>query len=86
MAFLEPPLVDRAKQCLKLRALASAEISVVVVYAGSFGARTEVDLDFFYFASLDGEELRVPRAAAILGFAIVEMKASLPVSNNFSMP
>ena len=29
-------------------------------------------LDFFYFASLDGEELRVPRAAAILGFAIVE--------------
>ena len=34
--------------------------------------RTEVDLDFFYFASFDGEELRVPRAAAILGFAIVE--------------
>jgi hypothetical protein len=38
VAFLEPPLVDRAKQCLKLCALASAEISAVVVYAGSFGA------------------------------------------------
>jgi hypothetical protein len=37
-------------------ALASAEIPVIVVYAGSFGA----------------EELRVPGTAAILGFEIIE--------------
>jgi len=29
-------------------------------------------LDFFYLASFDGKELRVPGAAAILGFAIIE--------------
>jgi hypothetical protein len=34
--------------------------------------RTKVDLDFFYLASFDGEELRVPGTTAILGFAIVE--------------
>jgi hypothetical protein len=34
--------------------------------------RTKVDLDFFDLASFDGEELRVPGTAAILGFAIVE--------------
>jgi hypothetical protein len=35
----------------------------------------QVDLDFFYLVylvSFDGEELRVPAVAPILGFAIVE--------------
>jgi hypothetical protein len=35
-------------------------------------SRTKVDLNFFYLASFHGEELRVPGAPAILGFAIVE--------------
>jgi hypothetical protein len=34
--------------------------------------KTKVDLDFFYLASFDGEELRIPGAAAVLGCAIVE--------------
>jgi hypothetical protein len=38
VAFLDPLLMDRAMQCLNLCALASAEISVIVVYSGSFGA------------------------------------------------
>jgi hypothetical protein len=39
---------------------------------GSFWDRTKVDLDFFDLVSFDSEEFRVPGAAAILGFAIVE--------------
>jgi hypothetical protein len=52
VAFLERFLVDRAKQCLKICALASAEISVIVVYSGSFVAEPKVDLDLLYVASL----------------------------------
>lgn len=35
-------------------------------------SRTKVDLNFFYLDSFHGEELRVPGAPAIPGFAIVE--------------
>src|ERR1017187_9150540 len=36
--------------------------------------RTKVDLDFFSLVSFDGEEFRVPGAAAIFGLAVVEDK------------
>jgi hypothetical protein len=47
--------------------------------------RTKVDLDFFYLASFDGEELRVPGAAPILGFAIVEDEGFVAFLKHFSM-
>ena len=34
--------------------------------------RAKVDLDLFYLVAFDSEEFRVPGAAAILGFAVVE--------------
>jgi hypothetical protein len=40
--------------------------------AGSFWGRTKVDLYFLYLISFDSEEFRIPGAAAILGFAVVE--------------
>jgi hypothetical protein len=37
-----------------------------------FRDRTEVDLDCFYFVSLEGEEFRVPGAGATFDFCLVE--------------
>ena len=34
--------------------------------------RAEVDLDFFYLVSFDGEEFRIPGPVATLGFAVVQ--------------
>jgi hypothetical protein len=61
------------------RDLAAAEISVIVVYAGSLLmliplGRTKVELDFLYLVSFDSQEFRVPGAAAIFGLADVENK------------
>jgi hypothetical protein len=39
---------------------------------GCLWGKTKIDLDFFYLATFDGEELRIPGAAAILDCAAVE--------------
>jgi hypothetical protein len=66
--------------------LASSEISGIVVYAGAFGSKTKVDLDFSYLASFDGEELRDPGSAAIRDFAVVEDEGFVRLFKYFSMP
>jgi hypothetical protein len=49
--------------------LAAAKISVIVVYVGSFGAEPKsISISFILLPSM----VCVPRAVAILGFAIVE--------------
>jgi hypothetical protein len=48
-----------------------------LVYPSSFRGRTKVELDFFYLVSLKCEEFRVPRAAAVFGFAVIAKKNQL---------
>jgi hypothetical protein len=47
--------------------------------------RVEVDLDFSYLVSFDREEFRVPGAAAILGFAVVEDEGFVPFFKQLPM-
>jgi hypothetical protein len=71
LGFLESRLANRSSECQTLARVGGSEDFRNRCLRRFLWGRTKVDLDFFYLASFNGEELRVPSAVAILGFAIV---------------
>jgi hypothetical protein len=63
--------VDRSKQCLNLAEFGLSRDFCNRGLRWLLCGKAKVDLDFSYLVSFDREEFSVPRAAAILGFAVV---------------
>jgi hypothetical protein len=72
VAFLGHAWWIAQRNCLKLAGFGLSRDFCNCCLRWFLWSRTKVDLYFLYLVSFDGKEFRVPGAAAILGFAVVE--------------